>query len=636
MNRDALDKILERGILGVVLAILVFAPLAMGAVDEWAFLVVQALTAVVMVLWGVRVWAGARPQLLWPPVCWAVVAFTVYAIARYLTADIEYVARLELLQVLVCAFLFLAIINNLNRQEFPQVVSFAMIVLAAGISGYAMFQFAAHSYRVWNIISPYYGRASGTYISPNNLAGFLEIILPLAVAYVLAGRIKAVPRIFIAYAALMLGGGLVVTFSRGGWAAAGLAVLGLVLVLVAYRHHRLPALLFLAITLAAGAVCTKHYLPQTLTYIQRIKQPVESGGVELDLRRDMWHAAEQMWHDHFWFGVGPAHYDYRFRQYRAERVQERPDRAHNDYLNLLADWGAVGGLIVLAGIVLFVVGLVQTRPYVQRNESLGSSGLSNRFAFFLGASAGLFALTVHSFVDFNLHIPANAILGVTLFAVLAGYRRFATERYWITVRTPMKVAITVVLAAGIGYLGWQECRLGRETVCLARATAPGLSLLDHAALLEKAFAAEPKDFAIAYDIGEAYRMQSFEGGTNYLAEAETAIGWYKRAKQLDRFDGYNDLRIGMCLDWTDRGGEAGKYFDAADVLDPNGYFTAANIGWHYFQSGDYSGAREWLNRSVQLKWQNNIIARSYLELVERRLFERAAGKGQFPGFPRGN
>ena len=54
--------------------------------------------------------------------------------------------------------------------------------------------------------------------------------------------------------------------------------------------------------------------------------------------------------------------------------------------------------------------------------------MSNRHALFIGAACGhLLALAVHSLVDFNLHIPANAILGVTLLALLSTYLRFATE-----------------------------------------------------------------------------------------------------------------------------------------------------------------------------------------------------------------
>ncbi|HSY75099.1 MAG TPA: hypothetical protein VK810_06495, partial [Dongiaceae bacterium] len=247
MNREALDKFFERGILALVLAILVFAPLAMGAVDAWAFLVVQGLTICVMLLWAARICLSPKPQLLWPPICWVVLAFTIYAVGRYLTADIEYVARQELIQVLVCAFLFFAIVNNLYRQEFSQIISFTLIFLAMGISGYAACQFFAHSNRVWNFTSPYTGRASGTYISPNNLAGFLEMILPLTVAYILAGRMKPVMRIILSYAALVIAAGLAVTFSRGGWAAAGIGLFGLLGILLCQRNHRIPALLLLIV-----------------------------------------------------------------------------------------------------------------------------------------------------------------------------------------------------------------------------------------------------------------------------------------------------------------------------------------------------------------------------------------------------
>jgi len=98
----------------------VFAPLALGAVDAWAFLVVQALTIGVMLVWTLRLWINPKLQLLWPPLCWAVLAFTIYAIARYITADIEYIARQEMIQVLMYAFLFFAIVNNLYRQEYAQ------------------------------------------------------------------------------------------------------------------------------------------------------------------------------------------------------------------------------------------------------------------------------------------------------------------------------------------------------------------------------------------------------------------------------------------------------------------------------------------------------------------------------------
>ena len=345
MHREDLDNWCERSILGLVLGILIFAPLALGAVDAWAILVVQGLTIGVMLVWALRLWISRKPQLLWPPLCWVVLAFALYAVARYLTADIEYVARQEMIQVLLYAFLFFAIVNNLYRQEFSQVISFTLIFLAMGISGYAVFQYFTHSPHVWTYDALYPGRGTGTFISPNNLAGFLEMILPLAVAYVLAGRITPVMRILLGYSALVIAAGIVVTFSRGGWAAGGLALLALLGVLISSRQHQLPAFLLLVFLIGGGGVFTVKYLTTTPTFVQRDKTSgMDIKHVELELRSDLWVAAVQIWRDNFWWGAGPAHYNYRFPAYRTERFQMQPDRAHNDYLNLLADWGATGGI----------------------------------------------------------------------------------------------------------------------------------------------------------------------------------------------------------------------------------------------------------------------------------------------------
>jgi O-antigen ligase len=633
MNSEAADKFCERGILALVLAILVFGPLAMGAVDTPEFLVLQGLTLGVMLLWALRLWISPKPQLLWPPICWVVLAFAIYAVARYLTADIEYVARQEMIQVLMFAFLFLAIVNNLYRQEFSQILGFTLIFLALAIAAYAVYQFFTHSNRVWNFISPYPGRASGTYISPDDLAGFLEMLLPLAVAYVLAGRMKPVTRIFLGYAALMVAAGLAVTFSRGGWTAAAIGVLAVIGALLGHRQHRIPALVLLAVLIGGGAWFTKFYLARTFGYISRMEAAVNTGHVELNYRRDMWTAAERMWLDHFWWGVGPAHYNYRFREYRPERLQLQPDRAHNDYLNLLADWGTTGGLIVLAGMAAFTAGLWETRRHVWRAERDlgGRGGMSNRHAFFVGASAGLLALAVHSAVDFNLHIPANAILGVTLLALLTSNLRFATERHWLTMRAPVKLLATLTLAGGVAYLGWQGWRHGNEYVWLARAQSPSLTVLQRAALLEKAFAVEPENFETAYNIGQAYYMQSSVGGLeDYQTQAETAIRWYAQAMKLNPFDGYNYLETGRCLDWLGRHAKAAPFYREAEALDPNGYTTVANIGWHYVQVGDYFAAREWLERSVRLDWENNVTGNAYLKLVDQKLAEGASGKGLVP------
>jgi len=290
----------------------------------------------------------------------------------------------------------------------------------------------------------------------------------------------------------------------------------------------------------------------------------------------------------------------------------------------------VGGLIVLAGMLVFGAGLMKTGKYVRPQENDFTHGMGSRFAFFLGASTGLLALAVHSLVDFNLHIPANAVLGVVLLALLSGHLRFATPRYQLAAGRSLRGLITLVLVMGIAYLSCQEWRQGREQLWLARAEQlPDFSAARTGVLLQ-AFQAEPMDFETAYEIGEGYRQQSFKGGQNYRDLAGTAMHWYAQGMRLDPFDGYNYLRYGMCLDWLGQSAEAGPYFSRAEALDPNGYYTVANIGWHYVQVGDYAAARAWLARSLRLHWQDNVIGRSYLDICLQKLVENASGQRLLP------
>jgi tetratricopeptide (TPR) repeat protein len=342
----------------------------------------------------------------------------------------------------------------------------------------------------------------------------------------------------------------------------------------------------------------------------------------------LWESALKIWQEDIWWGVGPAHYDYRFRQYRPELVQQRPAWAHNDVLNALVDWGVAGTCLVAAAWGLLGLGVVKTWGSVRgsANDLRGRKN-SNKFAFVLGASVGLFAILVHSTCDFNMHIPANAVLAVTLMALLSSHLRFATERYWARVGILLRLAATAVLLAGTVYLGQQGWRLTKEYRNLRQAAAAPNFSPEKVAWLKKAYAVEPMNPETTFEIGEAYRIQSSEGGDNYRALATQAMDWFGRTMKLNRWDGYGCLRYGWCLDWLDRAAESEPYFNRAEELDPNGYFTLANIGLHYVQVGDYAAAKPWFERSLRLEWLGNVISRTYLEIANARLLEAASNGG---------
>ena len=628
-DRRNLDWWCERGILTLVLAAVVFAPLAFGAVYAWTFLVLQALGMGVALVWLVRLWGGHKPKLLWPPLAWAVAAFVLYALGRYFTADIEYVARLELIRVLLYGFLFLAVLSNLYGQESVEIIAYTLTGVAALASSYALFQWIHHSNHVWNLISPYTGRATGTYINPDHFAGFLELVLPLPLAFLLAGRVGVVTRVLLAYATLCILGGLVMTFSRGGWMAATAGVLLLLGLLMCHRNHRLRALLVLVLLLAGGGVLAPRILSSTVSYMRRVAPPEEGGPsvVETDSRLAMWGAAVRMWRDYPWWGVGPGHFDYRFREYRPENFQVRPEHAHEDYLEMFADWGLTGGFIVFGGIGIFVFGLRQSWPHVRREENDFGSAMSSRYAFFLGGVSGLFALAAHSLVDFNLHVPANALAGVVVLALVAANLRFATKRYWVRARPPLQWALTGGLGALIIYFGAQTWRRGGEIIWTARAEVLPVYSNEQAAALQQALVFEPGNYLTAYNIGECFRVQSLDGGDNYAELAQKGFDFYALGIRLNPCDAYCRLRAGMSLDWLGRPAEAEKYYAEADRRDPDGNFVVANIGWHFVQVGDYPAAREWFMRAWKLSgWRNDIAKNSLLEICQPKLLDRASGR----------
>ena len=618
IDPERLDGWCERGVLGLVLAILVYSPLALGAVRPQEFVVVEWLTVALLAVWGCRFWLNPKHRLLWPPVCWAVLLFMGYAVGRYLTADVEYVARQEMIRVLIYGFIFFAVLNNLHRLETTQIVGMAVLFLGMAIAFYAVVQFLADSDHVWAFVRPagYRKRGSGTFICPNHLAGYLEMLLPLGLVYTLTGRFNHVGKVLLCYASLVIFAGIAASVSRGGWAATFITLVGLFVWLMRQRDYRLQGLLLLAALLT---IATIFFINAELS--QDRKERMSLAHQTEDMRFKLWPPAVQMWQDHFWWGAGPAHFEQRFGQYRpaSPEVQVRADRVHNDYLNTLADWGLAGALLVASAWGLFYWGVFRSWRFVKRAQNDFTAKRSNKASFVMGGTLGLMAILLHSFVDFNMQIPSNAILAVTLMALVSGYFRFSTERYWHTVHWPVRTLVTAVLLAGLVYLGGQSWQRTAERYWLARAEAAPLCSAEQLTALEKAFQVDGKNFETAHQLGEGFRLQSWQGEDDYRALADKAMGWFRKSMALNPYYPYNFLHCGMCLDWLGQHEEAYSFFQKALALDPNSYYVQALMGWHYVQVEDWASARQWFEKSLNLVGSKNIIAHSYLNIIEQKM-----------------
>jgi hypothetical protein len=409
--------------------------------------------------------------------------------------------------------------------------------------------------------------------------------------------------------------GIGVTVSRGGWIATGLGLFVFFAILARYRAYRLLALVALLV-IVAGAYFFVQKAREPQKRFANVFTPgqVDDAHVRLDLMR----AAYRIWQDNFWFGVGPAHFDYRFRAYRPAAVQSRPYWVHNDYLNALADWGTVGGGIIGAALLCLGVGAVKTWKSVHRVEDDLAARQSDRAAHVLGAAVGLLTLMFHSVVDFNMQVPTIAVLAVVLMASLSSHLRFATDKYWVTPHLVGRTLATLVGAVAVAFLATQAISRYRAIGHLRQADQ-AKTHAEQVAALKAAYLAEPANADTAYLVGEAYRLWSWDGPDNWPQLAQQALPWFETGMLLNPYETYNYLRYGMCLDWLKRYGQAERYFKEALAMDPNNYYLVAMQGWHCLQKHDYQNAKDWLEKSLKLKWYDNSIANVYLEVVNRRL-----------------
>jgi O-Antigen ligase len=305
-----------------------------------------------------------------------------------------------------------------------------------------------------------YGRrASGFYVCPNHLAGALEVVGIFGVSLVCWSRFPTWSKLLIAYATGVAYVGVLLTGSRGGYASATASLLVFaVLSLIVLR--RVGSRLFLigaAIAAAAALLIAGSalFLIKKSDYLSdRTSNALSTAPVRLDL----WHAAIEEWKTSPIIGTGSGTYLYYGRMFRTDRVQQDPVDAHNDYLHLLAEYGIVAGVLLLFFLIAHIQnGWKNYRRLGPKRVALSNQLLSTSLALNLGALGAIAAYLVHSFVDFNLHIPANVLLLAFVFGILAnsGVARETTDS---TVPASLFVWRAVFIAAGI-FLGVQCVRL---------------------------------------------------------------------------------------------------------------------------------------------------------------------------------
>lgn len=266
----------------------------------------------------------------------------------------------------------------------------------------------------------YERRASGFYVCPNHLAGLLEVVGVFGLSITCWSRFPLWAKLLSAYATAVCYFGLILTGSRGGYLSA-LASLLLFIVMSGALLRRVSAQIFWriggpAILIAALIGFAAFWLINQNTYLSDRAHSM----FERNVRLDMWKAALQQFKLQPFLGTGSGTYLYYGRQFRSPQLQADPIYVHNDYLQLLAEYGLVGAALFLVFLCSHLAnGWKNFQRLGPKRIVVSHNPLSTSLALNLGALGAVFALIVHSFLDFNMHIPANVLLLALVFGFLA-------------------------------------------------------------------------------------------------------------------------------------------------------------------------------------------------------------------------
>jgi tetratricopeptide (TPR) repeat protein len=632
----------EFSIFAIVGLVLIAGPLNFGSRPIEAQCLLHIATIVLLPLWMIRLVCLVEPFFIWTRVTLPALAFVGYVLAWYLVSDVRWLARQEFLMLLSYLTLFLVVVNNLQRRWQLQALFWIIAAVAAAQAADGIFR---HYHGSMGVACRFFfldcvprqgaqnlTRAGGTFYTPDHFAAYLEIGLVLIAAHLVILKRSWTRKVFLAYLVACVLFGIALSRSRGGWITILCVVPFLVLLVARGRFLNFRSGLVGVLVLAAVLVLLYR---QHGFVADRLQDLLTEGEPK---RLKFYHAALEIGRDNPVFGVGPRLFNLHFRQHYF--LTDEPEFVHNEYLQVLADYGVVGA--VLVGWLLFAFYRSAFRMCALKEDEHStnvSKDVSQRLALAIGGTAAAFAITIHSLFDFVMHVMG---IGVTLTVVAAlAYSAAALRRkrseteldrfgfdqaHRSTSLSPRQLnallaslAVAFLLAFPVALRNYLSIRFELEAEALAYAAEwndPDAAL----ELYHRAVATDARSYHAAYALASFYFAH---GGADPEIDAsrfELTLRWYREAIRLNPYFLYAREALARIYAQRHQADEARAQFEAMVGISPFHpnywilYGEACLIG------ADYEAAREKFRHSLPLIPENEPEMRrqaeTYLTLLE--------------------
>jgi O-antigen ligase len=388
-----------RVLLGLTLAA---APLPFGAVYTWAWASITIATLLILLLWMVGSIGEEKLRVSYSPLLFPPALFLAWGLIQLrfhltLTPVATEESVLKLATYLILYFVVMQLLADAPIETWRR-LGIAVLFFGFIFSFLSILQFFWNPVRIlWvdhDLITPF-----GSYVDRDHFAGLMEMVSPISAAYVLSRPQRDPLKGILWFGVLIPIVALLLTGSRGGFVAmlGEIVILGWILI---WRNplpeRRVRAAATGLALVGVGAL----FLWLVPSFILTKLGTVNSYVAETHVGRiSLWRNSLGIFLSHPLTGAGLGSFVTVYPAFEREPQELITEHAHNDYLEALTETGVVGGILILASLILFI-------PAVFRN--LESKLRSEQGWIRMGAALACFGLLIHSFVDFNLQIPANA------------------------------------------------------------------------------------------------------------------------------------------------------------------------------------------------------------------------------------
>lgn len=428
-----------------------------GTVDAWSIALFECVVFFLALLWIVHgliegSWRIGNLRLLWPLIALLGLA-AVQCIAWWKTdvagdqvwfalSSDPFETRLFAFRMAALVLVAMLVIRFTSNPRRLSILVHAIITVALGTALFGIARQAMQHEAGFILSRLLVEQGFGQFINKNHFAFLAETALGLIIGIAFLRRRRRDRALLYLSPLLLLGAAIILSKSRGGLVAVFVQIIFAAWLFVflqpAAGDERADGKRWngwtrsLVVTVVAGCVLGLVIMAgifwmggdQLTTGVETATLEMAGGeGSEMHeaaRRRDIWRATWLMFKAHPIAGAGLGGFWAEVPVHHSASGISTPQQAHNDYLELLASGGLLGGAVF----VWFAVVLVrQSRQSIKATEGF-------QRAVMLGVIISLVGLAVHSLVDFGLHITVNALCCAILLGILS------TNRFQSVVRQP--------------------------------------------------------------------------------------------------------------------------------------------------------------------------------------------------------